>query len=59
MGEICSKGYDIMGFGRFLSYPSSIHVQIVITEQTELFSSSQEWLIKWSIFHCLENRVLK
>ena len=58
--EIYSKGYDIMGFGLLRSYPSSIHLQILVTEQTILyllFSFSQEWLIKWSIFHCLENGI--
>lgn len=49
MEEICSKGYDIMGFGLLRSDPSSIHLQILVTEQTILyllFSFSQESLIK-------------
>ena len=46
--EIYSKGYDIMGFGLLHSYPSSIYLQILVTEQTILyllFSFNQEWLI--------------
>lgn len=30
--EIYCKGYDIMGFGLFRSYPSSVHLQILVTE---------------------------
>lgn len=35
-GEICNKGYDIMGFGLLQSHPSSTHVQILIAKQTTL-----------------------
>lgn len=38
-GEICNKGYDIMGFGLLQSHPSSTHVQIVIAKQTTLLFS--------------------
>lgn len=60
MEEVYSKGYDIMGFGLLQSYPSSIHLQILVTEQTILYlllSVSQEGLIKWSIFHCVEDGI--
>lgn len=40
------------------NYPSSSRVQILITEQTIIYlyfsPPGMEWLIKWSIFHCLE-----
>lgn len=58
MQETYSKLHDIMGFGLLHGHPSSIHLQKLVTEQTILylyFSLSQEWLIKLSIFHCLEN----
>lgn len=51
---------DMISWGLVsFNYPSSIRVQILITEQTIFylyffFLPRMEWLIKWSIFHRLE-----